>query len=91
MRERDPTRLTTWGRQFHDGELNRIANIDRTRDLGWRRHEPNQAVDQIIDVAPCRARPISPPGPPLSKRRQAADGAARDLLRRALSAELTFN
>ena len=38
-------------REFENRELDRIAEIDRAGDIVAGRHQPHQAVDQIVDIA----------------------------------------
>ena len=37
-------------REFQNGELLRISDVDWARHLGWGIHEPAEPIDQIIDV-----------------------------------------
>jgi hypothetical protein len=36
--------------QLCDGELARVAKVDRTRDSVWRVHHPQQTIHKITDI-----------------------------------------
>src|SRR3546814_6077096 len=38
-------------RQFKDGDLVRIAEIDRADHRGGRRHQPDQSLNEVVDIA----------------------------------------
>ena len=51
MREREPTSSITMRGEFDDRELAGIADVDRARTSSGACHQPDEAVDQIIDIA----------------------------------------
>ena len=46
--------------QFAHRDFVRVADVDRSGDIRAGTHQPDQAVDQVIDVAKARVCPPSP-------------------------------